>query len=53
MPNNTILKGEYIKVSSKGRFKSHANDTRPKSQSKTIVRGIYPFSNKKLTDFAF
>jgi len=55
MSKNTILKGNYIEVSSSGRFKSRSSDKKRKARSKTILSSgnIYPFSSKTLTDFAF
>ena len=55
MANNAILKGNYIKVSVKERFKSRSLDKKSKSTSKTILSSgnIYPFSSKMITDFAF
>jgi hypothetical protein len=55
MSKNAILKGNYIKVPTSERFKSRASDKSPKTKSRTILSSgnIYPFSSKKLTDFAF
>jgi len=48
-----IIKGEYIKVISKLRFKSRIGFEKELSKSKTLKRGVIPFSNKVLTTFAF
>ena len=55
MSKNTILKGNYIKVSTTERFKSRSSDKKIKSRSKTVLSSgnIYSFSSKILTDFAF
>jgi len=55
MQTNKILKGNFIKVSATGRFKSRSSDKKRKARSKTILSSgnIYPFSSTVLTDFAF
>lgn len=55
MGNSVILKGNYLKVSASGRFKSRSSDKLRKAKSKVILSSgnIYPFSQKILTDIAF
>jgi hypothetical protein len=50
-----VLEGDYIKISTKGRFKSRSSDKKQKARSKTVLSSgnIYPFSSTVLTDFAF
>ena len=53
--NTDVIKGNYIKVSATGRFKSRSSDKKYKTRSKTTLSSgnIYPFSSTVLTDFAF
>jgi len=55
MQTGKVLKGNYIKVSATGRFKSRSSDKKRKTRSKTVLSSgnIYPFSSTVLTDFAF